>query len=102
MKFVKLGAKQIVLIDINLNALQETKQKLEDAVVENNTRTNIMIVQADLSKEETTTKAMNGIISKVGNITILINNAGIVTGKKIVDSPPRLMKLTMAVNIEAH
>ena len=56
MKFVKLGAKQIVLIDINLNALQETKQKLEDAVVENNTRTNIMIVQADLSKEETTTK----------------------------------------------
>ena len=102
MKFVKLGAKQIVLVDINLNALQETKQKLEDAVVENNTRTNIMIVQADLSKEETTTKAMNDIISKVGNITILINNAGIVTGKKIVDSPPRLMKLTMAVNIEAH
>ena len=66
---MKLGAKQIVLIDINLNALQETKQKLEDAVVENNTRTNIMIVQADLSKEETTTKAMNDIISKVGNIT---------------------------------
>ena len=45
---------------------------------------------------------MNKIKAEVGNISILINNAGIVTGKKIVDSPPKLMKLTMAVNIEAH
>ena len=46
---------------------------------------------------------MEEITAKIGEpITILINNAGIVTGKKVVDAPAKLMKLTMAVNIEAH
>jgi all-trans-retinol dehydrogenase (NAD+) len=102
-KFAELGVRNIVLLDINLNALNETKNKLEKLIKSDDTiNTKVMIVQTDLSKEETTTKSMNEIISKIGNITILINNAGIVTGKKIVDSPPKLMKLTMAVNIEAH
>ena len=102
MKFAELGAKQIVLVDINKNALEDVRDKVNDLVKSQNGSTKVFIVQADLSKEETTTKAMNEIKAEVGNISILINNAGIVTGKKIVDSPPKLMKLTMAVNIEAH
>lgn len=39
---------------------------------------------------------------EVGDITILINNAGIVTGKKFIDSPDSLVEKTMQVNTMAH
>uniref|UniRef100_A0A0K0DMB4 Retinol dehydrogenase 10-like n=1 Tax=Angiostrongylus cantonensis TaxID=6313 RepID=A0A0K0DMB4_ANGCA len=39
--------------------------------------------------------------AEVGKVDILINNAGIVTGKKIFDCPDELMELTMAVNTHA-
>ncbi|CAI4230005.1 unnamed protein product [Auanema sp. JU1783] len=38
---------------------------------------------------------------EVGNVDILINNAGVVTGKKLFDCPDDLMELTMAVNTNA-
>lgn len=101
-KFAALNAKAVVLVDINQDALDKTKREVEAVAKSTSTKTKVVCVQADLSKEETTTAAMNKIISDVGNVTILVNNAGIVTGKKIVDSPANLMKLTMAVNIEAH
>ena len=39
---------------------------------------------------------------EVGDITILVNNAGIVTGKKFIDAPDSLIEKTMEVNIMAH
>lgn len=39
---------------------------------------------------------------EVGDVSILINNAGIVTGKKFIDSPDELLEKTMAVNAVAH
>ena len=39
---------------------------------------------------------------EVGDIDILINNAGIVTGKKILDCPDHLMEATVDVNCNAH
>lgn len=39
---------------------------------------------------------------EVGDVGILINNAGIVTGKKFIDSPDSLVEKTMEVNIMAH
>lgn len=38
----------------------------------------------------------------VGDVTMLVNNAGIVTGKKILDSPDQLMVKTMEVNSISH
>jgi len=38
----------------------------------------------------------------VGNVDILINNAGVVTGRKILDCGDALMKKTMDVNATAH
>ena len=37
-----------------------------------------------------------------GPCTILVNNAGIVTGKKLLDGSDSLQELTMAVNATAH
>jgi len=40
--------------------------------------------------------------SKVGFVDILINNAGIVSGRKILDCSDAMMKKTMDVNATAH
>lgn len=38
----------------------------------------------------------------MGDVTVLVNNAGIVSGKKIYDVPDKLAELTMQVNTIAH
>ena len=42
------------------------------------------------------------IKKKVGDITILVNNAGIVTGKKFLDSSDPAIEKTIQVNTMAH
>ena len=39
---------------------------------------------------------------EVGDVTVLINNAGIVTGKRFNDCPDDLVELTFKVNTLAH
>ena len=39
---------------------------------------------------------------EVGDVTVLVNNAGIVTGKKFFDSPDNMVDLTFKVNTIAH
>ncbi|KAE9418565.1 hypothetical protein Angca_009868, partial [Angiostrongylus cantonensis] len=55
----------------------------------------------DLSKREQIYEMAERVKAEVGKVDILINNAGIVTGKKIFDCPDELMELTMAVNTHA-
>ncbi|ETN73593.1 oxidoreductase, short chain dehydrogenase/reductase family protein [Necator americanus] len=52
----------------------------------------------DLSKREQIYSAAEKVKAEVGKVDILINNAGVVTGKKIFDCPDEMMELTMAVN----
>ncbi|KAK0171477.1 hypothetical protein PV327_011239, partial [Microctonus hyperodae] len=53
------------------------------------------------NKEDVYEKAE--IIKKeVGQISILVNNAGVVNGKKLMDMSDELMSRTMNVNIMAH
>ena len=40
--------------------------------------------------------------SEVGDVTVLVNNAGIVTGKKFYDIPDHMAELTFQVNTIAH
>ncbi|XP_067392114.1 epidermal retinol dehydrogenase 2-like isoform X2 [Emydura macquarii macquarii] len=45
----------------------------------------------------------NSLVKKeVGDVSVLINNAGMVTGKKFIDSPDSLVEKTMEVNTMAH
>ena len=55
----------------------------------------------NLSKKDEIYAAAEKVKSEVGNVDILINNAGIVTGKKLFDCPDELMERTMAVNCNA-
>lgn len=100
-KFAKLGARKIVLLDLNAEMLKTAQAKVEKARAEPS-RQEVLSICADLSKSETAKPAMQDIIAKVGDVTILINNAGVVTGKKFTNCPDHLMKLSMRVNAEAH
>jgi len=100
-KFAKLGAKKIVLLDLNPDMLKTAQANVERAFVDP-ARQEVHSVVGDLSKAATAKPAMQDIISKVGDISILINNAGVVTGKKFNECPDHLMELSMRVNAEAH
>lgn len=39
---------------------------------------------------------------EAGDVSILVNNAGIVTGKKFMDAPDSLIEKTLEVNTMAH
>lgn len=47
-------------------------------------------------------QAADKVKEEFGTIDILINNAGIVTGRKFLDCPDSLIEKTMEVNANAH
>lgn len=51
-----------------------------------------------MSQKDKIYKVADLVRQEVGDVNILINNAGIVSGKKIFDCPDELMEKTMAVN----
>jgi NAD(P)-dependent dehydrogenase (short-subunit alcohol dehydrogenase family) len=62
----------LVLNDINLSAIRETKEiisKLYDV--------DILLVEADISSEEQVNKMSKEVFQKFNNVYLLINNAGI-------------------------
>jgi len=93
-KFGTLGAR-LVLWDVNEKLNKETKQRLDDLGVESFAYT------VDLSDRNQIYRAAEMVKRDLGHIDILINNAGIVSGKKLFDCPDDLMEKTMAVNAKA-
>uniref|UniRef100_A0A0N4ZSI9 Short-chain dehydrogenase/reductase family 16C member 6 n=1 Tax=Parastrongyloides trichosuri TaxID=131310 RepID=A0A0N4ZSI9_PARTI len=94
-EFGKLKAK-IVIWDINEKGAKETVEMLK----KNNVK--CWSYKVDVSKKEEIYEAANKVKKEIGDVDILINNAGIVTGKKIFDCDDNLMELTMAVNTTSH
>jgi len=94
-RFAQLGC-TLVLVDVNQSANEETASMLREYGVSTHAYT------CDLSKREDVYRVMNKVKEEVGDIDILINNAGIVTGYKILQCPDELMQKTMDVNVTAH
>ncbi|NWH55901.1 RDHE2 dehydrogenase, partial [Geococcyx californianus] len=96
LKFARLGA-TVVLWDINEEGLKETRRLIaEDGAA----RVHGYI--CDCSKRQDVYRVADQVKKEVGDVTILINNAGIVIGKKFLDCPDSLLEKTMEVNIMAH
>uniref|UniRef100_A0A915EHJ5 Short-chain dehydrogenase/reductase 3 n=1 Tax=Ditylenchus dipsaci TaxID=166011 RepID=A0A915EHJ5_9BILA len=93
-EFGKLGAK-LVLWDINDAMNQETKKLLEQSGVK------AFAYTVDLSDPEQIYAAADKVKEEVGAVDILLNNAGIVSGKKLFECPDTLMEKTMSINSNA-
>ncbi|XDV17266.1 hypothetical protein PO909_023163 [Leuciscus waleckii] len=96
MEFARLDAR-LVLWDINENALKETARAIKEEL-----GARAYTYTCDCSEREEVYRTANQVKREVGDVTILINNAGIVTGKKFMDSPDALVEKTMEVNSLAH
>ncbi|NXV07683.1 RDHE2 dehydrogenase, partial [Cettia cetti] len=95
-KFASLGA-TVVLWDINQEGLNcAVKQARENGAG----RVHSYI--CDCSKRQDIYRVADQVKKEVGDVTILINNAGIVIGKRFLDSPDSLLDKTMDVNTIAH
>lgn len=94
-EFGRLGC-TLVLWDINEEWNNDTKTILEKEGITAHAYT------VDLSDRLSINETAKKVLSDVGRVDILINNAGIVTGKKLFECPDELMEKTMAVNTTAH
>jgi len=89
------GAK-VVCVDVNAEANAETVNNI------NQQQGSAIGFACDLSNEKDVTALEESVKAAVGDVHILINNAGIVTGTEFLQSPNRMNRLTMAVNTESH
>ncbi|KFQ74743.1 Epidermal retinol dehydrogenase 2, partial [Phoenicopterus ruber ruber] len=96
LKFASLGA-TVVLWDINQEGLKETSRLAKE-----NGAVRVHCYICDCSKRQDIYRVADQVKKEVGDVSILVNNAGIVTGKRLIDSPDSLVEKTMDVNVMAH
>ncbi|KAM5211380.1 epidermal retinol dehydrogenase 2-like [Hipposideros larvatus] len=96
LKFAHLGA-VLVLWDINKEENEETRKMAQDAGA-----VRAHAYTCDCSQKEEVYTVADQVKREVGDVSILINNAGIVTGKKFLDCPDELMEKSFDVNFKAH
>ncbi|NXJ81608.1 RDHE2 dehydrogenase, partial [Trogon melanurus] len=96
LKFASLGA-TLVLWDINQEGLKETSRLASE-----NGAARVQSYVCDCSKRQDIYRVADQVKKEVGDVTILINNAGIVTGKSFIESPDSLLEKSMQVNTMAH
>lgn len=94
-KLARLGC-TLVLWDINNKSNEETAEEVAK------TGAKAYTYSVDVSSREEIYKAAKKTQEQVGDVTMLINNAGIVTGKKLLDAPDHLIQKTFDVNTTAH
>nr|XP_033790073.1 epidermal retinol dehydrogenase 2 [Geotrypetes seraphini]XP_033790074.1 epidermal retinol dehydrogenase 2 [Geotrypetes seraphini]XP_033790075.1 epidermal retinol dehydrogenase 2 [Geotrypetes seraphini]XP_033790076.1 epidermal retinol dehydrogenase 2 [Geotrypetes seraphini] len=96
LEFASRGA-TLVLWDVNREGNEETCRLAKEL---GSARVHTYI--CDCSKRQDIYKVADQVKREVGDVNILINNAGIVTGKKFIDSPDSLVEKTIEVNCMAH
>ncbi|XP_062489338.1 epidermal retinol dehydrogenase 2-like [Pezoporus occidentalis] len=96
LKFANLGA-TVVLWDINQEGLKETSK-----LVKENGVVRVHSYVCDCSNRQDVYRVADQVKKEVGDVSIVVNNAGVVTGKRFIDSPDSLVEKTMEVNIMAH
>ena len=91
----KLGAK-ITVVDVNLEGANKTVDMIKEVGGE------ALAIKWDITDPENIAKSAEEARKKFGEVTILINNAGIVSGKKILDVTHKQAEMTLKVNTLSH
>ncbi len=95
LRLISLGAKKLIIWDINEENLDKTKKEFNDKGFQVDTYC------VDLSNLEQIIKTAQRTISENSAIDILINNAGIVVGKYFADHSHSEIDQTISVNTTA-
>ncbi|KOC66083.1 Epidermal retinol dehydrogenase 2 [Habropoda laboriosa] len=95
LRLAKLGA-IVVIWDVNKIGTEETV-KLVEAI-----GGTCYGYVCDLCDREDVYKKAKLVKEEVGKVTILINNAGVASGMRFIDTPDKLIIRTMDVNVMSH
>ncbi|KAL2718388.1 dehydrogenase/reductase SDR family member 11-like [Vespula squamosa] len=95
-ELAKHGLK-VVAIARRLNKLEELKTKVEEKKLPGK----IYPMKCDVSKEEEILNVFKWIKEKLGEVNVLINNAGIIVNEKIIDGSTENFRNIMDVNVIA-
>ncbi|KAM9626401.1 epidermal retinol dehydrogenase 2 isoform 2-T3 [Trichechus inunguis] len=96
LQFARLGS-VLVLWDINKDGNEQTCRMAQEAGA-----TRVHAYSCDCSQREDVYRVADQVKKEVGDVSILINNAGIVTGRKFLECPDELMEKSFDVNFKAH
>lgn len=95
LRFAALGS-VVVCVDINEQANEATASEIRSR------NEKAFAYTCDCSSREDIYRVAEDIKAGVGDVTILVNNAGIVSGKKFMDTSDGLIQKTFEVNTLAH
>lgn len=97
----RLGAMgcKLSISDINLQGVEETK---EICIKKGIPASNIHVLHLDVCKRESIKQCAASAKATFGVVTILINNAGIVSGKQTMELTEPMIDRTMQVNTISH
>ncbi|XP_036940169.1 epidermal retinol dehydrogenase 2-like isoform X1 [Acanthopagrus latus] len=95
-EFAALGT-VLVLWDINQEGMKETARLAKQSGA-----SRVHYYLCDCSDKNEVYRVADQVKREVGDVSILVNNAGIVTGKKFMDAPDSLIEKTVEVNTMAH
>lgn len=94
-KLASLGA-TVVTLDVNEKGNDETVRMIRN---DGNKAHGFV---CNLSNKDEIYSVSKAVKTQVGNVTILINNAGIVSGTSLLDTPDEKIERTFNVNVLAH
>jgi all-trans-retinol dehydrogenase (NAD+) len=94
-RFARLGAK-ISIADLNFNGAKNVEREIIEA------GGLALAIELDVADPQKVKIAASAAVAKFGDVTILINNAGIVTGKKILQATEAQIQKTIAINTTSH
>jgi all-trans-retinol dehydrogenase (NAD+) len=95
MRLSRVGVK-VILWDINQEALDESVKIVES--LGGWCRGQVV----DISRREEVYKAAAEIKNNFGDVTLLFNNAGVVSGRALLDTPDHLIERSFSVNTLSH
>ncbi|XP_077614384.1 epidermal retinol dehydrogenase 2 isoform X1 [Crocuta crocuta] len=96
LRFARLGS-VLVLWDINKQGNEETLRMAREAGA-----VRVYAYTCDCSRREEIYRVGEQVKKEVGDVSILINNAGVVTGNDFLNCPDELIEKSLDVNFKAH
>lgn len=94
LEFAKEGA-HLVLWDCNAAANEQTAKLVRELGAQ------VCTYTVDLSKRQSIYETADKVRAEVGYVSILVNNAGVVAGRRLLDCPDELLERTLLVNCHA-
>lgn len=100
-KMAKLGAK-VIIWDLNLAGLEETAKLIEELRSKRENVGKCYCYQVDIGNRANVYATAERIKQEIGTVTIVFNNAGVVTGKRFLECTDDQILKTFNVNTLAH